>query len=138
MSHQFIGFLRRSIKAYRMCDTIFFRKRNFSIQSINTTGTGINQVFHLVMTTTFQYIQETIYITFHISIRILYGITYSSLSRKIYDLIKIFIGKKHLHGLFVFQIHTYKTKVLKENALHKSIPVYSFLLNTQYSKTTIF
>ena len=56
MRHQFIGFLRGCIKAYRMRNAVLFREGNFSIQPIDAAGASINQMFHLIVTTAFQHI----------------------------------------------------------------------------------
>ena len=88
------------------------------------------------MPATFQHIQETIYITFYISIRVLYGITHSCLSSQVYNLVKMLIGKKHLHSLSVFQIHTDKPKMLIA-AYHRSedlfaLPQLVFSIRSDY------
>ena len=95
-------------------------------------------MFHFIMTTSFQYIKKTIDITFHISIRILNRISYSSLCCKIYNLIKMLISKKHLHSLFVLKIHANKTKRGIFRTSNKLIPVYIFLRDAQCVQTTIF
>ena len=67
-------------------------------------------MFRRIMTRTFQKHKETLHIIFHISEGILYGISHSGLSGKIYDAIKSLFGEKALHVFTVGYVGLYEEK----------------------------
>ena len=63
-----------------MIHHIICAERYFLITAINRIGRSINKVFYRMVSACFKNIEETNHIGFHIYIRMINGITYSSLN----------------------------------------------------------
>ena len=116
---------------------VFLTERHLAVQSVNTAGTGINQVLYPIVAATFQHVQETVHIGFHVSIWVLYRITYPRLGCQMTYTVKTSVGKQHLHCLTVFQIHPDKTVAGMLTALHKLIPCHILPANSSLRQTGI-
>lgn len=83
MGHQLVALLRGGIEADRIIVFVIRRTRYLLVGSINATGTGINQVFHFVITAGFQDVIETDQINLDVAVGIGDAITDSSLGGQI-------------------------------------------------------
>ena len=79
MGHQLVALLRCGIEADGIIHLVLRRIGYLLVGSIDTTGTGINQMFHFVVAAGFQDVIETDQVALDVGIRIGNAVTNTGL-----------------------------------------------------------
>ena len=100
MRHQLVALLRRGIEGYGIVHLVVGGVRHLLVTAIDRGGRGIDQMFDLMMTTSFQDIIEADKVALNVSIGIGYAVADSCLSGKVHDNGNLVFREDFLHCVF--------------------------------------
>ena len=100
MGKELVALLGSRIQAHRIIHPVVRAERDFLVATIDTTGTGIDQMLHRMMPTCFKDIVEPDHVALDVRIRILDAIADASLSGEVNNDIKmVFLEEAIYEGL---------------------------------------
>ena len=137
MGHQFVRLLRGRIEAHRMGNAALLRKGHVAVQPVDTAGAGVDQVLHPVVAAALQDVDEAVDVRLYVGIRIRDRVAHPGLRGQIAHPLEALVGKEHLHGLLVLQVHPHKTEVRELPAPDKLVPAHTLLPDAQLPQAAV-
>ena len=89
MRQQFVALFGSSIKAHRVINLVIRAERHLLVATVDGGRACINKMLHRIVAACFQNIIEADDVGLDIAVRVVDGISYTSLCSKIHDHIKV-------------------------------------------------